>query len=267
MKTTTSYNFAEIVNAVLSGKVNTLYVIISRTYDDDKEYFCDLKWHNEPYFAGTTLQEAQDAMNAASAEAAEDVEEYQRITLLANKITVSPADFADLDEDFDDADAEMAIEEIVDAHKEGADDVPEAYGEWDSMDVFPEYESMEDAILVYYSWEPYVGYARKLIRLEYCLEDKTTLSCAPTDKAFSVECERLVSPAEVQNCKNASELRELMNERLRSMGKWKHDTGNHYKVIDAFLEDCYNNDSYHIYQLPENDYYNGDDNDDDNDND
>lgn len=264
MKTTTSYNFAEIVNAVLSGKVNTLYVIISRTYDDDKEYFCDLKWHNEPYFAGTTLQEAQDAMNAAAAEAAEDVEEYQRITLLANKITVSAADFADLDEDFDDADAEMAIEGIVDAHKEGADDVPEAYGEWDSMDVFPEYESMEDAILVYYSWEPYVGYARKFHRLEYCIEDKTTLSCAPKDKAFSVECEMLVSHAEVQKCNSASELRELMNERLRSMGKWKHDTGNHYTVIDAFLDECYNNDSYHIYQLPENDCYN--ENEDDNDN-
>lgn len=267
MKITKSYNFAEIVNEVLSGKVNTLYVIISRTYDDDKEYFCDLKWHNEPYFAGTTLQEAQDAMNAAAAEAAEDVEEYQRITLLANKITVSAADFADLDEDFDDADAEMAIEEIVDAHKEGADDVPEAYGEWDSMDVYPEYESMEDGILVYYSWEPYVGYARKFHRLEYCIEDKTTLSCAPKDKAFSVECEMLVSPAEVQGCNSASELRELMNERLRSMGKWKHDTGNHYTVIDAFLDDCYNNDSYHIYQLPENDCYKDDDDDDNNDND
>lgn len=263
MKTTTSYNFAEIVNKVLAGKVNTLYVIISRTYDDDKEYFGDLKWHNEPYFAGTALQEAQDAMNAAAAEAAEDVEEYQRITLLANKITVSAADFANLDEDFDDADAEMAIEEIVNAHKEGADDVPEAYGEWDSMDVFPEYESMEDGILVYYSWEPYVGYARKLHRMEYCLENKTTLSCAPTDKAFSVECEMLVSHAEVQGCNSASELRELMNERLRSMGKWKHDTGNHYTVIDAFLDECYNNDSYHIYQLPENDCYN--ENEDDND--
>lgn len=265
MKTTNSYNFAEIVKAVLAGKINTLYVIISQTYDDDKEHMGDLKWHNEPYFAGTTLQEAQDAMNAAAAEAAEDVEEYQRITLLANKITVSPADFADLDEDFDDDDAEMAIEEIVDAHKEGADDVPEAYGEWDSMDVFPEYESMKDAILVYYSWEPYVGYARKFHRLEYCIEDKTTLSCAPADGAFSVECYMLVSPAEVQECKNASELRELMNERLRSMGKWKHDTGNNYTVIDAFLEDCYHNDSYHIYQLPENDCYNNDDDDNDND--
>lgn len=263
MKTTTSYNFAEIVKAVLSGNVNTLYVIISRTYDDDKEYNGDLKWFNEPYFAGTALQEAQDAMNAAAAEAAEDVEEYQRITLLANKITVSAADFANLDEDFDDADAEMAIEEIVDAHKEGADDVPEAYGEWDSMDVFPEYESMEDAILVYYSWEPYVGYARKFHRLEYCIEDKTTRSCAPKDKAFSVECEMLVSHAEIQKCNSASELRELMNDRLRSMGKWKHDTGNHYTVIDAFLDDCYNNDSYHIYQLPENDCYN--ENEDDND--
>lgn len=267
MKTTQSYNFAEIVNEVLAGKVNTLYIIVSGTYDDDEEHNGDLKWFNEPYFAGTTLQEAQDALADAKAEAAEDVEYYQRITLFANQITVSPADFADLDEDFDDDDAEMAIEGIVDAHKEGAEDVPEAYGEWESTDVFPEYESMKDAILVYYSWEPYVGYARNLRRLEYCIEDKSTLSCAPTDKAFSVECEMLVSHAGIQKCNSASELRELMNERLRSMGKWKHDTGNHYTVIDAFLEDCYNNDSYHIYQLPENDYYNGDDDDDNDDND
>lgn len=255
MRITTYYNFGEIVKKVLAGKVNTLYIIASGTYDDDEERMGDLKWFNEPYFAGTTLQEAQDTVNAAKAEAAEDVEYYQRITLLANKITVSPADFSDFSGKA--GDAWMAIEEIVDAHKDGAEDVPEAYnGEWDLItDIYPEYESMQDGILVYYRWEPYVGYARKFCGLEYCIEDKTTLYCKPKDKAFSMECEMLVSPAEVRECSSASELREMMNERLRSMGLWKWHPVSYYKVIDDFLDDCYNNDSY-LYQLPENDYYN-----------
>lgn len=251
MRTTTYYNFGEIVNKVLAGKVNTIYIIASGTYDDDEEHFGDLKWYNEPYFAGTTLQEAQDTMNAAKDEASEEVEEYQRITLFANKITVSPADFAG-----ESCDAEMAIEKLVDAHKDGAEDVPEAYnGEWDLItDVYHEYESMEDGILVYYRWEPYVGYARKFCCLEYCNENKTTLFCKPTERAFAMECEVLVSPAEVRECGSASELREMMNERLRSMGLWKWGPVSHYNVIDDFLDDCYNNDSY-LYQLPENDYY------------
>lgn len=255
MRITTYYNFGEIVNKVLSGKVNTLYVITSQTYDDDEEHNGDLKGNNEPYFAGTTLREAQDTMNAAKVEAAEDVEYYQRITLFANKITVSPADFADFSGKA--GDAWTAIEEIIDAHKDGAEDVPEAYsGEWDLItDVYPEYESMEDGILVYYRWEPYVGYARKFCGLEYCIEDKTTISCKPTERAFAVECEMLVSHAEVRECSSASELRKLMNERLKKMGWWKWHTVSHYDEIDAFLDDCYNNDSYHIYQLPENDYY------------
>lgn len=250
MRITTYYNFAEIVNAVLASKINTLYIIVSGTYDDDEEHNGDLKWYNEPYFAGTTLQEAQDALAVAKDEASEEVEEYQRITLFANKITVSPADFAG-----ESCDAEMAIEKLVDAHKDGGDDVNEAYGEWDFTDVYPEYESMEGGILVYYSWQPYVGYARKFCGLEYCIEDKTTLHCKPTERAFAVECEMLISPAEVRKCSSASELRELMNERLLKMGWWKWHAVSHYDEIDAFLDDCYNNDSYHIYELPENDYY------------
>lgn len=256
MKATTSYDFAQIINEILAGKVDTLYIIASGTYDDDEEHNGDLKWYNEPYFAGTTLQEAQDALAVAKDEASEEVEEYQRITLLANKITVSAADFADLGEDFDEDDAEMAIEEIIDAHKDGGGDVPEAYnGEWDFTDIYPEYESMQDGILVYYRWEPYVGYARKFCGLEYCIEDKTTLHCKPTERAFAMECEMLVSPAEVRECSSASELRKIMNERLRNMGLWKWHPVSHYDEIDAFLDDCYNDDEYHIYQMPENDYY------------
>lgn len=255
MRITTYYNFGDIVKEVLAGNVDTLYIIASGTYDDDKENMGDLKWYNEPYFAGTTLQEAQDAMNAAKVEAAEDVEYYQRITLFANKITVSPADFADFSGKA--GDAWMAIEEIVDAHKDGAEDVPEAYnGEWDLItDIYPEYESMMDGILVYYRWEPYVGYARKFCGLEYCIEDKTTLHCKPTERAFAVECEMLVSHAEVRECSSASELRKLMSERLRKMGPWKHNIDHNYEAIDRFLDDCYNNDSYHIYKMPKNDYY------------
>lgn len=250
MKTNTSYNYSEIINSILSGKIDTLYIISSRTYDDDKDHTGDLKWYNEPYFAGTTLEEAQEAMNDAKTDAEADVEEYQYITLAANKISVSPEDLADYDEECDDA--ELEIESIVDEHKEGAEDIDLPLGSWDIQDVYFQYESMENGILLYWNWDRYVGYARTFRRLEYCVEKKTTLSCSPTDSAFREECEMLVSPAEVQACHTASELRELMNDRMREMGQWKSYSKDHYEEIDEFLSDCYR----YRYNLPKNDLYN-----------
>ena len=246
MKTINSYNFSEILNGVKNGKVSNLYIIYSQTFEDDANGETQLKWNNEPYFAGATIEEATEALDDAASITSADQFEYVELSVRA--IFVNDDTFAEMDEDED------AEDIILDFADENADDAE--YMDDDlTRRIEAEYENLDGAILVYWSWHQYIGYARTFRYFEVCNNPyMTSLSCKPSERTFRENCDVLVSPAEVKECKNASELRDLMSERMSEMKLWRNDYS-----VDEFLKNAYENSRDFGYELPENDLFNEED--------
>ena len=246
MKTINSYNFSEILNGVNNGQVSNIYIICSQTFADDANGESELKWNNEPYFAGSTIEDATEALEDAASITSAD--KFQYVELSVRAISVNADTFADMDED------DEAEDIILDFAEENADDAEYLDDDLTKI-VKAEYENIDGAILVYWSWHNYIGYARTFQRFELCNDiHMTSLSCKPSERTFSENCDVLVSAAEVKACKNASELLDLMNERMAAMKLWRNDYN-----VDEFLQKAYENSRAYGYELPENDIYNEED--------
>lgn len=246
MKTINSYNFSEILNGVKNGQVSNIYIICSQTFEDDANGDTEFKWDNEPYFAGATIEEATEALEDAASITSADQFEYVELSVRA--ISVNADTFAEMDEDED------AEDIILDFADENADDA-EYLDDDITRRIEAEYENLDGAILVYWSWHQYIGYARTFKYFEVCNNPyMTSLSCKPSERTFRENCDVLVSPAEVKACKNASELRDLMNDRMAKMKSWRNDYN-----VDEFLQNAYENISDFGYELPENDLFNDED--------
>lgn len=252
MKTISSFNFSEIINDIKSGKIDSLCIVTSELYEDD-EYDPEIIEVNETYFAGTTADEARACINAVEDDTHPD--EYEMIMLNALQLHVSAEDFADYDEECDDA--EEFIGNFVDEHSVEADNL--GTSDWNVRSVRYEYESMQDGIVIYWSWDREIGYARTFKSLEYCIENINTLRCKPVDQVFSTQCSLLVSPSEVKDCKKASELRDLIQQRFDDMKLWRNDC-----KVDEFMRDLYADAEIYgsIYNLPDNDIYQNEEEDD-----
>lgn len=242
MKTINTFNFSEILNGVKNGQVSNLYIVSSRTFEDDANGDTEYKWDNEPYFAGSTLEEATETLQDVASMTSAD--EFEYVELDVRAIAVNADTFADVDEDEDAEDILLAFAE------ENADDA-EFLDDSLYTQIKAEYESMDGGILVYWAWDRYIGYARTFNRFEVCNDMHiTTLSCKPCERAYAENCDLLVTPAEVNACQNASELRDLMNERMADMKLWRNDYS-----ADEFLSEAYEDSDCYGYELPDNDLY------------
>lgn len=242
MKTISSFNFTEIINDIKSGKVDSLCLVTSDRYEDGED---DIKFieANEPYFAGTTEDEARECINAVEADT--HPAEYEMINLKALQLHVTAEDFAGFDEYYDDA--EEFIWNFIDEHSGEADNL--GTYDWSERSVCHEYESMKGGIVLYWSWDRYVGYARTFERLEYCMDDVTTIICKPVDQVFKTQRTLLVDPEEIQECKNASELRDIIQQRFDNMGLWDKDCN----AEEFLLEEYATAKRLRLDYLPEND--------------
>lgn len=241
-----SFNFSEILNGVKNGQVSNLYIIYSRTFEDDFYGETDFKWDNEPFFAGSTIEEATEALQNAASMTSADA--FELVELDVRAISVNADTFANVDDDDDAEDILLAFAE------ENADDADSLGGDL-FMEIKAEYESMDGGILVYWAWDRYLGYARTFNRFEVCNDiHMTTLYCKPCERAFAENCDLIVSHAEVKACQNASELRDLINERMEEMKLWRNDYS-----ADEFLSEAYEDSDCYGYELPENDLYHEED--------
>ena len=247
MKTINPYNFSEILNGIRNGQVSKLYIISSQTFSDDINCETEFKWDNEPYFAGSTIEEATEDLEDVTAITSAD--EFEYIELSVRTILVNVNTFADVDDDDNTEDIILCFAGENASNAECED--------YDLMRrVWFEYDNIDGAILVYWSWNTYIGYSRKFIRFELCNNPYvTTLYCKPSKRVFQENCDVLVNPSEVKACKNASELLNLMNERMAAMKLWRND----YNASE-FLQYAYKNSKRYGYELPENDLYNEEDN-------
>lgn len=78
-------------------------------------------------------------------------------------------------------------------------------------------KSLEGAILVFWSWERYIGYARKFIEVRRATSDDTEAILTKQDKTFVTQCDILLKADEVEA---ADDLQAAIRERLED-GSWK----------------------------------------------
>jgi hypothetical protein len=78
-------------------------------------------------------------------------------------------------------------------------------------------KSLEGAVLVFWSWERYVGYARKCIEVRRAYSEETETLLTKQDKVFATQCDILLTAEEVEN---ADDLKAAIRERLED-GSWK----------------------------------------------
>lgn len=79
-------------------------------------------------------------------------------------------------------------------------------------------KSLEGSILVFWSWERHVGYARKCLEVREARADETERLLTKEDMPFTAQCDILLTADEVRNADN---LQEAVAEALgRSDWKW-----------------------------------------------
>jgi hypothetical protein len=78
-------------------------------------------------------------------------------------------------------------------------------------------KSLEGAVLVFWSWERYIGYARKLIEVRRADSSDTEAILTKKDKVYTTQCDILLTAEEVEN---ADDLKAAIRERLDSCS-WK----------------------------------------------
>jgi hypothetical protein len=78
-------------------------------------------------------------------------------------------------------------------------------------------KSLAGSVLVFWSWERYVGYARKLIEVRRAYSEDTEALLTKQDKTFVAQCDILLTAEEVEN---ADDLKAAIRERLED-GSWK----------------------------------------------
>lgn len=79
-------------------------------------------------------------------------------------------------------------------------------------------KSLEGAVLVFWSWERYVGYARKFIEVRRGYSDDTEALLTKQDKVFATQCDVLLTADEVSEA--GDDLHEVMLDKLQD-GSWK----------------------------------------------
>jgi hypothetical protein len=78
-------------------------------------------------------------------------------------------------------------------------------------------KSLAGSVLVFWSWERYVGYARKLIEVRRADSSDTEAILTKKDKVYATQCDIILTAEEVAAADN---LKEAIRERLED-GSWK----------------------------------------------
>jgi len=79
-------------------------------------------------------------------------------------------------------------------------------------------KSLEGSVLVFWSWERYIGYARKFIELRRATSSDTVAMLTKQDKVFATQCDVLLTADEVSEA--GDDLHEVMLDKLQD-GSWK----------------------------------------------
>ena len=79
-------------------------------------------------------------------------------------------------------------------------------------------KSLEGAILVFWSWQRYIGYARKCLEVRRAHSDDTEKILLKQDMVFATQCDILLTAEEVNNADNLQDA--ILEELAKSSWKW-----------------------------------------------
>lgn len=215
METTRHFNFENIIAQIKSAQVEKLYAVSVKSHPVNDDVNCDGGF----YFAGTTTEEAKEVMDEVEKTIKPEFGTDYDIDLMECTADALPLD--DYDPDCDDA--ELVIEDATKGEWDFAC-VNEA-NVWASRTVEYPYEKLEGSIVVYWWWEPYVGYAMKYLELELMTDRyKTERICVEKDSTFAQQVSVLLRPADIKACANREELTEKIADELATFkgGKWRN---------------------------------------------
>jgi len=138
-----------------------------------------------------------------------------RTEICLDKAEISPDDFDGVDFDeveefggmvFGDSD----LLEIFNEHRDYED----------SRDVEYQYKSVYGALLVFWSWNRYIGYARDLQEIREGMYGEDESICIKQDKTFVTQCDVLIEKQELEGL-SREDRRSLIEQRLgESQWKW-----------------------------------------------
>ncbi len=80
-------------------------------------------------------------------------------------------------------------------------------------------KSIEGSIIVVWSWERYIGYARKFHELRYAHSDETEQMLTKEDRVSATQVDVVMTKEEVESCENLEA--ELTKRLLGSRDRWK----------------------------------------------
>ena len=165
--------------------------------------------------------QAYEAMEKIAADQVADFGERIEVNLM--KAEVSPDDLEDLDwDDIEElGEAAFGDSELFDIINENGS------VDWtgDERVINYEYRSVDGDLLVFWSWNRYVGYARDFEEVREGMYGETTEMCIPIDKTFSRQCTVLAKADELEGLTD-QERYDLIEERLHDgyecgAGEWK----------------------------------------------
>ena len=96
-----------------------------------------------------------------------------------------------------------------------------------------DYKSLDGAVLVFWSWQTYVGYARKIIEIRDgdCDDDERLL--IPVDHSFRTQCSVLIPAEDAENL-SVEERRDLIERKILEDKLWKWQN-NPQRAIDDYM--------------------------------
>ena len=113
------------------------------------------------------------------------------------------------------------------------------YGNWedvinhDDKDFNYEFKSLDGAVLVFWSWQTYIGYARKCIDIRDAF-DETEEILVKKDHVFVPQADVIITAEEAKEL-SIEDRRRLLEQRLLEEGDWRWQN-NAQKYIDEYME-------------------------------
>lgn len=199
------------------NETRVLYVLSNSVWDaSDYLNDCNTNPRYTEHYVFATKEEAEEqAQNVATAS---DI--YNDGMLFAMELT--DAEILDISGDDDINDFNEALsEDNHEAMEDVAKYIVENADEYDPV-VCANYDfdqTLDGAILVFWSWQRYTGYARKLIDVRFAYYDETEAMLAKEDQVFATQCDVLLTADEVKNA--GEDLREAVRQELEDKRDWR----------------------------------------------
>ena len=230
--------FPELDYVEAQPETRTLYVLANSVWDAD-DYLNDR--NTKPKYADLYLYATREEAEHKAQNLDVDDDIYNDCTIYTGELT---------EQEILDITGYDTIDEFNEALSEpySTDHNVKNFGEFEKGDVAKEimenptdeyiiecanYEfnkSLEGCILVFWSWERYIGYARKCIEVRRAYSDETETLLTKQDKVFATQCDILLTAEEVEN---ADDLQEAVRSAL-DRDSW---TWNNTRFVESQIEE------------------------------